>query len=93
NEDRFPQPTPIPEPLSPDSAPPLQPPPTPTPPTTPDSPTIQIQKINVIGSTIFDADELNPIVQPFEGRALTLEELRQVADAITQLYLDRGYIT
>ena len=93
NEDRFPQPTPTPEPLSPDSAPPLEPPPTPTPPTTPDSPTIQIQKINVIGSTIFDADELNPIVQPFEGRALTLEELRQVADAITQLYLDRGYIT
>jgi hemolysin activation/secretion protein len=32
-------------------------------------------------------------VQPFEGRNLTLEQLRQVADTITQLYLDRGYIT
>ncbi len=32
-------------------------------------------------------------MQPFEGRNLTLEQLRQVADAITQLYLDRGYIT
>jgi hemolysin activation/secretion protein len=32
-------------------------------------------------------------VKPYEGRALTLEQLRQVADAITQLYLDRGYIT
>jgi hemolysin activation/secretion protein len=36
---------------------------------------------------------LNPIVQPFEGRALTLEQLREVADAITQLYLNQGYIT
>lgn len=32
-------------------------------------------------------------MQPFEGRSLTLEDLRQVADSITQLYLDAGYIT
>jgi hemolysin activation/secretion protein len=32
-------------------------------------------------------------VQPFEGRSLTLEQLREVADKITQLYLERGYIT
>jgi hemolysin activation/secretion protein len=32
-------------------------------------------------------------VQPYEGRTLTLEQLREVADKITQLYLDQGYIT
>lgn len=93
NQDRFPQPTPSPAPLPPDSQPPLQAPPTPSDPTAPGSLTIQVRKIQVIGSTIFRAEDFNPIVQPFEGRALTLEQLRQVADALTQLYLDRGYIT
>jgi hemolysin activation/secretion protein len=32
-------------------------------------------------------------VQPAEGKSLTLEQLREVADKITQLYLDQGYIT
>ncbi len=36
---------------------------------------------------------LNAIVQPFEGRFLTLKQFREVADKITQLYLEQGYIT
>jgi hemolysin activation/secretion protein len=47
----------------------------------------------VTGSTVFGPDQFNPIVQPFEGRTLTLEQLREIADKITQLYLDKGYIT
>jgi hemolysin activation/secretion protein len=100
NQDRFLQPIPNPVPLPPDADSPVEPSPTPTPqPPETESPTpsspeaIQVQKINVTGSTIFDADELNPIIQPYEGRTLTVEELREVADKITQLYLDRGYIT
>ncbi len=70
-------------------------------PSTPPSPTISpsssetiaVEQIEVIGSTILDQDELNPILQPLEGRTVTLEELRGVADAISQLYLDRGFIT
>ena len=54
---------------------------------------VTVQKIEVIGSTVFDSDELDSIIKPFEGRSLTLEERRSVADAITQLYLDQGYIT
>lgn len=97
NEERFLQPQPplTPIPTQPDTEPSVQPSPTPTP-TSPEAPsdrTLQVKKINVTGSTIFDAEELNPIVQPYEGRTLTLEELREVADKITQLYLDRGYIT
>ena len=100
NQDRFLQPPtdPIPEPLRPEQPvqtpvtpePPTQPPPTPS---TPVSPTIQVQDIQVTGSTVFEADELEAITQPYEGQTLTLEQLRQVADAITQLYLERGYIT
>ncbi|MBD1926612.1 ShlB/FhaC/HecB family hemolysin secretion/activation protein [Trichocoleus sp. FACHB-90] len=94
NRDRFPQPVPTPEPLPQESPPPvLTPTPTPTPTTAPASDSLQVNKIQVLGSTIFDQDELNAITQKVEGRVVTLEELRNVADAITQLYLNQGYIT
>ncbi len=93
NEDRFLQPSPTPAPVTPDSTPPVQPSPTPQTPTPSNSPAIQVQKIKVTGSTVFSPNQFNPIVQPYEGRSLTVEQLREVADKITQLYLDRGYIT
>ncbi len=103
NQERFLQPPPSPAPIAPDAQPPVQAPPTPTPSvspspapqpsTAPNAPAIQVQKINVTGSTVFGPNQIAPIVQPFEGRTLTLEQLREVADAITQLYLNQGYIT
>ncbi|MEP0779628.1 BamA/TamA family outer membrane protein [Microcoleus sp. ZQ-A2] len=72
---------------------PVQPSPTPTPTTEPSTQTIPVKSIKVTGSTVFGSQQLNPIVQPYEGRTLTLEQLREVADKITQLYLDQGYIT
>ncbi len=62
-----------------------------TPPSNNDS--IQVNKIEVIGSTIFSAKELEVITKPIIGTTVSLEELRKATDAITQLYLDRGYIT
>jgi hemolysin activation/secretion protein len=88
-----PQPTPTPTPTPSPTETPPQPTPTPTPTPTPSPQAIQVQKIKVTGSSIFSADQLNPIVQPYEGRTLTVDQLREVADKITQLYLDRGYIT
>lgn len=98
NQDRFLQPPPTPAPVPTDSKPAVTPSPTATPTPVPSPPTtapqtIQVQKINVTGSTVFGTQQLNPIVQPFEGRSLTTEQLREVADKITQLYLDQGYIT
>ncbi|OUL22216.1 peptide ABC transporter permease [Nostoc sp. T09] len=72
---------------------PTQPSPTPpveTPSTTPER--IYVRKIQVIDSTVFKEQQLNQVVQPFEGRELTLEEIRKAADAITQLYLNNNYI-
>ncbi|MDX2099371.1 MAG: POTRA domain-containing protein, partial [Leptolyngbyaceae cyanobacterium bins.59] len=65
----------------------------PTQPATPSGQTVSVQRIEVTGSTILSASDIAPITKPFEGRSATLEELRGVADAITQLYLDRGFIT
>jgi hemolysin activation/secretion protein len=60
---------------------------------TPDSTEIQVADIRVTGSTIFDETELNPIIQPLEGSRATIEELSSVADAISQLYIEQGFIT
>jgi hemolysin activation/secretion protein len=63
------------------------------PPATSSTDRTMVRKILLTGSTIFDSKDLNPILQQVEGRLITLEELRKVADAITELYLERGYIT
>ncbi|MBD2361338.1 ShlB/FhaC/HecB family hemolysin secretion/activation protein [Anabaena minutissima FACHB-250] len=92
NQERFPQAQPTPTPLTPTS-PNLQTTPTPETSPTPTSGNIQVEKIQVTGSSIFDAEIFNPITKPIEGRTVTLDELTKVADSITQLYLNQGYIT
>ncbi|MDZ8050327.1 MAG: ShlB/FhaC/HecB family hemolysin secretion/activation protein [Aulosira sp. ZfuVER01] len=64
--------------------------PSPTPSVNPER--IYVRKIQVIDSTVFNEQQLNKVVQPFEGRELTLEEIRKAADAVTQLYLNNNYI-
>ena len=54
---------------------------------------VSISDIQVVGSTVFSAQDLEPVVLPYEGRDLGLRELSQVADDVTRLYLENGYIT
>ncbi len=54
---------------------------------------VLISDIRVVGSTVFSAQDLEPIVLPYEGQKLGLRELRQVAKDVTRLYLENGYIT
>jgi hemolysin activation/secretion protein len=68
--------------------------PVPAPTLTPTSSlTIAVKKIEVTGSTVFSDGEINAVTAPFAGKILSLEELRGVADSITQLYLNRDYLT
>ncbi|MCW5313758.1 BamA/TamA family outer membrane protein [Nostoc sp. KVJ3] len=53
---------------------------------------IRVRKIKVVDSSVFKEKDFDPVVKPFEERDLTLEEIRQAADAVTQLYLNKGYI-
>ena len=95
SRDRFPQPAPEPEPLPSEEEPPLPTPPPPDPTQPIDVPAVEIavQVIEVLGSTVFEAETLQEAVAPFENRPLTLEQLQAAADAVTQLYLNSGYIT
>ncbi len=93
NRDRLIQPLPSPTPLPPPQNQPIIP--APTAPTDPAQPAVQIsvKTIEVFGSTVLKPKDWNPIIQPLQGRSVSLSELQQAADGITQLYLDRGYIT
>jgi hemolysin activation/secretion protein len=64
-------------------------------PTPDDSPEIEIpiRQVNVTGSTVLTDTEIQTLVAEVEGQTVSLDRLRQVADQITQIYLDRGYIT
>jgi hemolysin activation/secretion protein len=55
--------------------------------------TITVEKFEVFGSTVFSAEELEKTTKPFTQRPVTFSELLQVRTAITQLYIDRGFIT
>jgi hemolysin activation/secretion protein len=55
--------------------------------------TIAIKKIEVVGSTIFGSDKLDPITKPLEGKEVTEAQLAEAANAVTQLYIDSGYVT
>jgi hemolysin activation/secretion protein len=53
---------------------------------------ILVKKFKVEGNTLISTKEINSIVAPFEGKELTLEELRNVGDLVTARYRDKGYI-
>jgi len=93
NEEQFPQDTPAPNQF--ENLPVLEETPG-TGETLPDAGTgasVFVSNILVEGSTIYSDDRLNEVVSGFEGRELTLEELQAAADAVTQIYLNDGYIT
>jgi hemolysin activation/secretion protein len=56
-------------------------------------PRVLIKKIEVNGFTLLKAEEVRAAVAPFEGKEMTLDDFRQAADAITDLYRSKGYVT
>lgn len=92
-QDRLPREPQVPEPL-PDIDTDADDPPVPSSPLPPAADTpFAVSDVVVVGSTVYDEATLEAIVAPYENREVTLAELQQAADAITQLYLNDGYIT
>ncbi|HEY9639026.1 MAG TPA: ShlB/FhaC/HecB family hemolysin secretion/activation protein, partial [Coleofasciculaceae cyanobacterium] len=94
---------PAPAPTLPDQPLPPLPPPaellpqpqSPNPPAeTPGVPTtVFVRQFKVEGSTVFSPEELAAVTAPYAGRNLSFAELLQARAAVTQFYVDRGYIT
>jgi hemolysin activation/secretion protein len=54
--------------------------------------TIEVTGYTIVGSTVFSPEELAAVTQPFTG-SVSFAQLLQVRSAVTQLYIDKGYIT
>ncbi|NES22138.1 MAG: ShlB/FhaC/HecB family hemolysin secretion/activation protein [Symploca sp. SIO3E6] len=54
---------------------------------------IIIEQFKVVGSTVFSAEELAAVLEPFTGDTISFPELLQAQAAITELYRKQGYIT
>jgi len=86
---------PLPQPLPP-TDPPIQ-----TPPSAPPTPeeaveipgTITVQQFQFVGNTAFSQQELNSALANFTGKPISFAELLKAANLITELYIQKGYIT
>ena len=58
-----------------------------------DSDRIFVQAFDIEGSTIFSPEQLASAIADFVNRELSFSELLEVRSAITQMYVDRGYVT
>ncbi len=73
---------------------PNQNPQTPNLPTPEDIPgEIQVQRFEVIGSSVFSQEEFNELLKEFTTEPISFAELLRTQDKITQYYFDKGYIT
>jgi len=51
-----------------------------------------VQTIQLSGNTVFSKDELSQWFTPYQQRKVSSDELRYLADELTQHYIDRGYL-
>ncbi|BAU62693.1 surface antigen [Stanieria sp. NIES-3757] len=60
---------------------------------TPVPQTITVEKFEFVGNTVFSTAELNQIIAEYKSKPITFVQLLQIADRITQAYVQKGYIT
>ena len=54
---------------------------------------IPVKRIDVLGSSILTSVEIESLVVPLQNKSVTLNQLQEVTDKISQVYQDRNYIT
>ncbi len=54
---------------------------------------ITVKRFEVVGSTLFSAAQLQTVTASFLNRSLAFTDLLKARAAVTQLYIDRGYLT
>ena len=53
---------------------------------------VNVKQFKLNGATLCDPADLREVLAPHEGKDLTLQEIKAVADAVTALYHEQGYI-
>ncbi len=56
-------------------------------------PAVVVREFRVTGSSVFSPEETARVTAPYVGRPLATEELQQLRDQLTRLYVDAGYLT
>ncbi|NJL00069.1 MAG: ShlB/FhaC/HecB family hemolysin secretion/activation protein [Spirulinaceae cyanobacterium SM2_1_0] len=59
----------------------------------PETGELQVNNLSIVGSTVFTEADFAPLVTPFIGQRVSAAALQTLADAITERYLEAGYIT
>ena len=54
---------------------------------------IPVKRIDILGSSILTLVEIESLVAPLQNKSVTLNQLQEVTDKISQIYQDRNYIT
>jgi hemolysin activation/secretion protein len=54
---------------------------------------IFVREIRITGNTVISTEELEKIAAPYENRALSYTDLQALSDALTLVYVERGYVT
>jgi len=54
---------------------------------------IPLKRIDILGSSILTSVEIESLVAPLQNKSVTLNQLQEVTDKISQIYQDRNYIT
>lgn len=81
---------PTPRPPQPE-APPVERAPTAPPAPALAGPSVLVKSFRISGNTVFASGALLPLLTPFEGRQLSIDELTQAADLIKDKYRSAGY--
>jgi hemolysin activation/secretion protein len=55
--------------------------------------TIEVSRFEYRGNTVFSDEDLDKVTAPYRGRQITFAELLQARSAITQLYVEQGFVT
>ncbi len=54
--------------------------------------TVAVRRIELTGNTVFSDEELNEVIAPYQGRALSSEDLQSLRYALTRHYINHGFI-
>jgi len=54
---------------------------------------VRVESFRIEGGSVFSTEELEQLTAPYVGRLVNSEELLRVRDAITDHYVERGYLT